>query len=75
MDDKTLDAPVETEEKKAGPPPHQLKSRVRVCGKWQDKAYKPTKAERDAWYAKCKEEGKDPRTGRLIPKKVAPKKK
>lgn len=74
VNDKDLEAPAETEEKKAAPPPHQLANRVRVCGKWQKKGYKPTKAEWDAWAQKCKDTNRDPRTGRLIVKKAADKK-
>lgn len=75
MDKNDLQAPVETEEKKASPPPHQLKDRVRVCGKWRKRGYKPTKAEWDAWAKKCKDTGRDPKTGRIAEKKKAPDKK
>jgi hypothetical protein len=74
MIEKDLEAPAETEEKKAAPPPHQLSNRVRVCGKWQKKGYRPTAAEQKAWLEQCKAQGRDSKTGRLIPKKVAAKK-
>ena len=69
-----LEAPAETEERKAAPPPHQLENRVRVCGKWQKKGYKPTSDEQKKWLEKCKAEDKDPKTGRLIVKKAPDKK-
>lgn len=46
-------APAETEEKKPARPPHFMRDqRVKVCGKWQKKGYKPTKAEQAIWDAK-----------------------
>ena len=73
--DKDLKAPVETEEKKPAEPPHQLKDNIRVCGKWRKKGYKPTKEELDAWLIKCKETGRDPKTGKRIENKKAADKK
>lgn len=65
-----LQAPADTEEKKAAPPPHFLSNaRIRVCGKWQKKGYKPTKAELALWLKKCKAQGRDSVTGALKPKK------
>ena len=59
-----LQAPEEAGETKPAPPPHFLRDeRVKVCGKWQKKGYKPSKAEQDAWNAKCKTAGLDPKTG------------
>jgi len=71
MTDKDLstEAEVDTEEKKAAPPPHQLKDRARVCGKWQKKGYKPSKEELAAWNKRCKEGNRDPKSGRRIAKK------
>ncbi len=69
-----LEAPAETEERKAAPPPHQLKNRVRVCGRWQKKGYRPTADEQKIWLEQCRAQGKDPKTGRLIVKKAVAKK-
>ncbi len=67
MTDKDLstEADVETAEKKeAEPPRHLRESRVRVCGKWQKKGYKPTIEELKLWNERCKVSGRDPKTGK-----------
>jgi len=62
----------DTEEKKPAMPPQQLPDRVRVCGRWRPRGYKPTKAERDKWLADCKAQGRDPKTGRIKNDPTAP---
>lgn len=76
MSNKDLEAPVATEERKPAPPPHRLKSRVRIMGKWRDKSYRPSKAEEAEWRAKCKRFNLDLRTGApKVAKEPEPKKK
>lgn len=71
-----LQAPEDTEEKKPAKPPHFLAdNRIKVCGKWQKKGYKPTKSELALWIKKCKSQGRDPDTGAMLPKKKAADKK
>ena len=67
MSNDDLDAPGgTTEEKKTSPPPHFMrKDRVKVCGKWRKKGYKPSKAEQDLWIEKCKVQNRDPKTGQI----------
>lgn len=74
MTEDTLDTPVDTGKRKAAAPPHQLKNRVRICGRWQKKGYRPSAEEVAKWKEHCKDTGKDPRTGRLLLEKTATKK-
>lgn len=70
MTSKDLEVPTDDEKKKASPPPHFMKDkRVKVCGKWQKKGYKPTTAEQKLWVDKCKVQNRDPKTGMLKEKK------
>ena len=67
MSKDDLKAPAEKSEAKPQVKPHRLKSRVRIMGKWQDRGYRPSAEEIEAWQKKCKRFNLDLKTG--APKK------
>jgi len=54
--------------------PARKTDRVRVCGRWQAKGYVASDEEMSAWKTRCKDRGNDPKTGKPIADKAAPKK-
>ncbi len=51
--------------KRQEPPRHLKEARQRICGRWQKKDYKPSKAEQARWEKHCKATNRDPKTGTL----------
>lgn len=52
---------------------HTEGQRIRVCGRWQKKGYKPSDDEVKKWKERCKDRGWDPKTGKPPVEKPAKK--